>query len=64
MADTLGIGCCLNGFLVAVANQDKKIKKWLGIPGNHKAHAAMTLGYKNMKFQRLVKRNPVKVRYM
>jgi len=64
MADTLGIGCCLNGFLVLAANHDKEVKKWLGIPGNHKVHAAMTLGYKNMKFQRLVKRNPVKVRYM
>jgi nitroreductase len=64
MAETLGIGCCLNGFLVLAANYDRKVKRWLGIPRNHKVHGAITLGYMNMKFNRLVKRNPAKVRYL
>ena len=64
MADSLGIGCCLNGFLVLAANRDPKVKKWLGIPRNHKAHAAMTLGYTNVKYNHLVKRNPVSVKYL
>jgi len=64
MADTMGIGCCLNGFLVLVANHDREVNKWLGIPKRHKVHAAMTLGYKKLKYNRLVKRNPVKVRYL
>jgi nitroreductase/NAD-dependent dihydropyrimidine dehydrogenase PreA subunit len=64
MAHTLGIGCCLNGFLVLAANRDPKVKKWLGIPRSHKAHAAMTLGYQNVEYNHLVKRNPVKVKYL
>jgi nitroreductase/NAD-dependent dihydropyrimidine dehydrogenase PreA subunit len=64
MADTLGIGCCLNGFLVLAANREPKVKKWLGIPRNHKAHAAMTLGYANVKYNHLVKRNPVRAKYL
>lgn len=64
MAHTLGIGCCLNGFLVLAANHDSKVKKWLGIPRNHKCHAAMTLGYQDVAYNHLVKRNPVKVRWL
>ena len=64
MADTLGIGCCLNGFLVLAANREPKVKKWLGLPRNHKAHAAMTRGYADVKYNHLVKRNPVRVRYL
>ncbi len=62
MAHTLGIGCCLNGFLMLAANRDTKVKKWLGIPRSHKCHAAMTLGYQDVSYNHLVKRNPVKVR--
>lgn len=62
MAHTIGIGACLKGFLVPAANRDPKVKKWLGIPRNYKDHAAMTLGYQNVKYNNLVERNPVKVK--
>lgn len=61
MAHTLGIGCCLNGFLVLAANQNKQIKNWLGIPKRHKCHGAMTLGYQGVVFNSLLKRNPPNV---
>jgi nitroreductase/NAD-dependent dihydropyrimidine dehydrogenase PreA subunit len=64
MAHTLGIGCCLNGFLALAANQDKKIKRWLGIPRLHKCHGAMTLGYQALKFNSLVQRHPAKVKWV
>ena len=64
MAHTLGIGCCMNGFLVLVATKDRKIKRWLGIPSNHKCYGAMTLGYQGVKYNTLVRRNPPKVRYL
>jgi nitroreductase/NAD-dependent dihydropyrimidine dehydrogenase PreA subunit len=64
MAHTLGIGCCLNGFLALVANQDKAIKRWLGIPARHKCYGAMTLGYQGVKYNRLVRRDPPKVRWL
>jgi nitroreductase len=61
LAHTLGLGCCFNGFLVNAVNHDRKIKSWLGIPGDHSCYSAMGLGYPNVKYQRLVQRDPLKV---
>ncbi len=61
MAHTLGLGCCFNGFLVNAANRGRKIKKWLGIPADHKCYAALTLGYPKPQYRRLVRRNPPQV---
>jgi nitroreductase/NAD-dependent dihydropyrimidine dehydrogenase PreA subunit len=58
MAHTLGIGCCFNGYLSSAANHDRKIKSWLGIPKDHQCFAAMTLGYRKVKYQRLPDRKP------
>jgi len=63
-AHTLGIGCCLNGFLALAANHNTRIKKWLGIPRTHRCYGAMTLGYQDVAYNRLVKRNPVNVRWL
>jgi len=63
MAHTLGLGCCFNGFLVNAANRGRKIKKWLGIPADHKCYAAMTLGYQKPQYRRLVHREPPKVNW-
>lgn len=64
MAHTLGIGCCFNGFLSTVINYDKKMKKTLGIPKYCKCWGAMTLGYQNVKFNKLTRRKPVDVKWM
>jgi nitroreductase/NAD-dependent dihydropyrimidine dehydrogenase PreA subunit len=64
MAHTMGIGCCLNGFLAMVASHDKEIKQWLGIPRLHKCYAAMTLGYPVFKFNALVQRKPPNVQWI
>jgi len=61
MAHTLGLGCCFNGFLWNAANHTSNIKGWLGIPSDHKCYAAMTLGFPNVKYPRLVHRDPPKV---
>ncbi len=61
MAHTLGIGCCFNGFLQTVVNQKTKIKTMLGIPKYMKCYGIMTLGYQDVKFNKLVRRNPVNV---
>ena len=61
MAHTLGIGCCFNGYLEGAVNNDRKIKRWLGISRNHRCYAAMTLGYQKIPYQRLVERDPAKV---
>ncbi len=61
MAHTLGMGCCFNGYLVSAVNQDRSIKKWLGIPKDHKCYAAMTLGHQKVHYQRLAERRPPEV---
>jgi len=61
MAHTMGVGCCFNGYLMSAANNDRKIKQWLGIPRDHRCFGAMTLGYQEVEFQRLVERTPAKV---
>ncbi len=64
MAHALGIGCCFNGFLSTVINFNKKIKKMVGIPKYCKCWGAMTLGYQDVKFNKLVKRKPVDVTWV
>lgn len=61
MAHALGLGSCFNGFLVNAVNHDRKIKRWLGIPADHRCYSAMALGYPAMKYERLVSRHPPKV---
>lgn len=60
-AHTLGLGCCFNGFLVNAVNHDPKIKRWLGIPSDHRSYSAMALGYPTIKYPNLVQRQPPKV---
>jgi nitroreductase/Pyruvate/2-oxoacid:ferredoxin oxidoreductase delta subunit len=64
MAHSLGLGGCFNGFLVNAANHSSKIKRWLGIPADHKCYAAMTLGFPDVKYLRLVHRCPARVRQL
>jgi len=61
LAHTLGLGCCFNGFLVNAVNHDRKMKRWLGLPVDHQCYSAMTLGYPNVKYERLVLRDSPKV---
>ena len=61
MAHTLGLGCCFNGFLVNAVNHSSAIKRWLGIPADHKCYSAMTLGFPDVRYLRLVHRDPAKV---
>ncbi len=61
MTHTLGVGCCFNGYLESAINNGRRIKKWLGIPRDHRCFGAMTLGYQEVKYQQLVGRDPAKV---
>lgn len=62
-AHALGLGCCFNGFLVNAVNHDRKIKRWLEIPVEHRCYAAMTLGYPKITYPNLVRRQAPKVRW-
>ena len=61
MAHALGLGCCFNGFLVSAVTHAPKIKGWLGVPPGHQCYSAMTLGFPDVKYLRLVDRYPPQV---
>jgi len=61
MAHALGLGCCFNGFLVNAVNHSPKMKAGLGIPSDHQCYSAMTLGFPDVKYLRLIHRYPPKV---
>jgi nitroreductase/NAD-dependent dihydropyrimidine dehydrogenase PreA subunit len=63
MAHTLGVGCCFNWYLVNAVNHDRRIKQGLAIPADHGCFGAMTLGYQDIRYERLVNREPPKVRW-
>ncbi len=56
MAHVLGVGVCFNGWVENSLNNNKKLKNWLGIPKDHKCYGAMTMGYQNIKYRRLIER--------
>jgi nitroreductase len=60
-AHTLGLGCCFNGFLENAVRYDRKLKARLEIPKDHACFAAMTVGYPNVEFLRLVERRKPQV---
>ncbi len=64
MAHSLGVGCCLNGFTVTAVNSEPKLKKYFDFPRTHKCFGAMILGYQDVKYKHLVKRNPPDVKWM
>jgi nitroreductase len=63
-AHLIGIGCCFNGLIQTAANNNPKIRKWFGIPRPQKCYGAMTFGYQDVKYNRLVKRRQPDVEWL
>jgi nitroreductase/NAD-dependent dihydropyrimidine dehydrogenase PreA subunit len=57
MAHTLGVGVCFNGWVENTVNTNRKLKNRLGIPKDNKCYGAMTMGYQDIKYRRLIERN-------
>ena len=64
MAETLGLGTCINGFISFALNHSKELREVLEIPPDHQVHVAFTLGYSDVEFLRLVARNPAKIKWI
>ena len=60
-AHAMGLGTCFNGFLTGAIDNDRKLKRWVGVPADHRAYAAMTLGRPDVEFKRLVYRHPPQI---
>jgi nitroreductase len=64
MAETMGLGTCLNGFLVTAIKRSEELRKVLNISDDHQVHVTFTVGYPDVEFLRLVARNPVNVKWI
>jgi nitroreductase len=64
MAETLGLGTCLNGFLVTAIKRSEDLRKVLKISDDHQVHVTFTVGYPDVEFLRVVARNPAKVEWL
>jgi len=64
MAETLGLGTCLNGFLVRAIKRSEDLRKLLKISDDHQVHVTFTIGYPDVEFLRVVARNPVNVNWL
>ncbi len=49
-ANTLGLGTCFNGFIVAAMERSKSMRKEFGIPGNQMIYAALLIGHPKVKY--------------
>jgi nitroreductase len=64
MAETLGLGTCYIGFLITAVETSEELGGMLKIPADHQAHAALTLGYPQLRYRKLVARNPARVEWI
>jgi nitroreductase/NAD-dependent dihydropyrimidine dehydrogenase PreA subunit len=64
MAETMGLGTCLNGFLVTALKRSEELRGVLKIPDDHQVHVTFTIGYPDVEFLRVVARNPVNVKWL
>jgi len=62
-AHSLGLGTCLVGFAVAVLNNDKQTKAFIGVPAEESIHAVIALGYPDETYEGLAGRKKAPVRF-
>ncbi len=64
MAQTMGLGTCLVGFLSIAAHFSKEIGKLLGIPDNQNIYSAVMVGYPRHNYQKRAPRKERQVHWI
>jgi nitroreductase/NAD-dependent dihydropyrimidine dehydrogenase PreA subunit len=64
MAETLGLGTCIIGFVIFALEHSGELREILEIPADHQVYVALTVGYSDTEFLRLVARNPAKINWI
>ena len=64
MAETLGLGTCINGNVNVAVENSGELRRFLKIPANHQVPVAFTVGYPEAKYLRMVARNPAKIEWI
>lgn len=58
-APSLGLGTCINGFVVKAAKRNRVIANLMAVPASHELHAVLLIGFPATRFVNLVERkNP------
>jgi nitroreductase/NAD-dependent dihydropyrimidine dehydrogenase PreA subunit len=64
MAHSLGLGCCFNGFVQQAVENSRPLKKWLGIPRDHRCFMTMGMGWPALRYRTLCERQPAVLRWL
>ena len=64
MAQALGLGGFLVGYVVGACERDRRIPQLLDLPKGHRVRGALALGYPAVTFDRWTKRRPPLVRWL
>jgi hypothetical protein len=64
MAQTMGMGTCLNGLIPPVFKRVPEARELIDLPEDRDVHASITLGYPKYPFRRIVPRDLETVRYL
>ncbi len=64
MAETLGLGTCINRRFIVATDRVPEISHELGIPRGHKIFGCVTVGYPKHRFHKVPPRKPAKVKWM
>jgi nitroreductase len=63
IAEALGLGNCINGYMVAAAEYVPEIRAELGVPEGNKVYGCMTLGYAKHRFRKIPPRREAAVQW-
>ncbi len=63
MAEALGLGNCINGYMVAAAEYVAEIRAELGVPEGSRVYGCMTLGYAKHRFRKIPPRREAAVQW-
>ncbi len=64
MAHGMGLGCCFNGFVQQAVENNRPLKRWLGIPRDHRCFMAMGVGWPAFRYRRVCERAEPAIRWM
>jgi nitroreductase/Pyruvate/2-oxoacid:ferredoxin oxidoreductase delta subunit len=63
-ANSLGLGTCFNGFIVAAMKRSKAMRKEFMIPSNHMVYTALLIGHPKVKYTNEVGRDKPKAKFI
>jgi len=63
-AENLGLGTCINGFLLKASEHSKEIRNFFGLKNDEQFFGAMALGFPSVKFRKTVSREPLCIKYI